>query len=68
MISVDLQKTRIRTLYENIVTSTVCLFLLGYRCLAPDSAVSADEIKSRAAVVMDAETGRCCLQKTLTSV
>lgn len=63
MISVDLQKTRIAPFMKNIVTSTVCLFLLGIVCLAPGSAVSADEIKSRAAVVMDAETGKVLFAK-----
>ena len=48
---------------KNIVMSTICLLLLGIVCLSPAPAVSADEIKSRAAVVMDAETGKVLFAK-----
>ena len=63
MTSVDLQKTRNASRMKNIVMSTICLLLLGIICLSPAPAVSADEIKSRAAVVMDAETGKVLFAK-----
>jgi D-alanyl-D-alanine carboxypeptidase (penicillin-binding protein 5/6) len=48
---------------KNIVITIVCSLLLGIVCLSPAPAASAGDITSRAAVVMDADTGKVLFAK-----
>jgi len=48
---------------KKIGISFACVFLLVIGCLSSDPIVSADEIKSRAAVVMDAVSGKVLFAK-----
>jgi D-alanyl-D-alanine carboxypeptidase (penicillin-binding protein 5/6) len=63
MIFFGLQKTDDAFRMKNIFITALYLLLPAIAGLSPVPAVSADEIKSRAAVVMDAESGKVLFAK-----